>query len=406
MEALAVINQQAAITPGQEITTALFNDFVRFIDRSEKTTRTYLTNLRQFMAWLKYRAIRQPQRQDIIQYREWLSIEHESIAFRPDLPAGWMHNADRNGNPIRIICKPATVKTYLQSVKQFFKWTAANGLYPDIAANIHPPKLTRSHKKDSLTAAQVLKIENAITAGADARTQAAAEAAKDTAGRMQRSTEQGKRLYAMYLLAVNAGLRTVEISRANIRDIEEKDGRAWLYIWGKGRAEADQKKPIVPEVKAAIDDYLQSRTDRPTGASPLFVSTGNRSHGKRIAPTTISTMLKGAMLEAGYNSERLTAHSLRHTAAHYAMEQTGKNIYKAQMYLRHADPATTEIYLDADTGEEDAAIARKIWDRYHGEPERMQTASNREELEQIAATMTPDAMQLLTAIARNIAQQA
>lgn len=66
---------------------------------------------------------------------------------------------------------------------------------------------------------------------AQERTQAAQEARKDTAGRMQRSGEQGKRLYAIYLLAVNAGLRTIEISRANVKDLETKGGQSWLYIW-------------------------------------------------------------------------------------------------------------------------------------------------------------------------------
>lgn len=122
-----------------------------------------------------------------------------------------------------------------------------------------------------------MQIENSIAQKAQEATQAAADAAKDTAGRMQRSTEQGKRLYAMYLLAVNAGLRTVEISRANVKDIVTKGSSTWLYIWGKGRTEPDQKKAIAPEIMAAIKDYMQSRTDRPTGNSPLFVSTGNRS---------------------------------------------------------------------------------------------------------------------------------
>ena len=45
----------------------------------------------------------------------------------------------------------------------------------------------------------------------------------------------------MYLLAVNAGLRTVELSRANVKDLEVKAGSAYLYIWGKGHSEADQK---------------------------------------------------------------------------------------------------------------------------------------------------------------------
>ena len=395
MEAIAVINPQS-IAPAQEITAALFNDFVAFIDRSEKTTRTYLTNLKQFMAWLKYAAITRPVRQDIISYRQWLTAEHDAISFAPDTAAGYAFRTDANGNPVKVICKPTTVKGYLQSVKAFFSWTAANNLYPNIAANIHAPKITESHKKDSLTAAEVLTIENSIAERAMKRTEAAAGAVKDKTGRVQRSTEQGKRLYAMYLLAVNAGLRTIEISRANIKDLETKGGRTWLYIWGKGHSEADQKKPIAPEVKAAIDDYIQSRTDNPTGNSPLFVSTGNRSKGKRIASTTISTMLKHAMQEAGFNSERLTAHSLRHSTAQNVMQLTGHNIYQTQQYLRHSSPKTTEIYLENDTAEQDESIAKQLYSLYHG---GTGTTDSRDKLQSIIAVMTPQQIEQLATIA-------
>lgn len=395
MEALAIYSRQE-IAPAQEITTALFYDFVAFIDRSEKTTRTYLTNLKQFMAWLRYSNTRRPARQDIISYRQWLTVEHEAISFAPETVAGFTYRKDSTGNTVKITCKPTTVKGYLQSVKAFFSWTAANNLYPNIAANIHAPKIADSHKKDSLTAAEVLTIEKSIAQKAQEATEAAADAVKDKTGRVQRSTEQGKRLYAMYLLAVNAGLRTVEISRANIKDLETKSGRTWLYIWGKGRSEADQKKPIAPEVKAAIDDYLKSRTDNPTGNSPLFVSTGNRSKGKRIATTTISTMLKRAMQDAGFDSERLTAHSLRHSTAQNVMQLTGHNIYQTQQYLRHSSPKTTEIYLENDSTEQDEAIAKQLYDLFHGGTGK---SNDRERLQEIIAVMTPKQLAQLTSIA-------
>lgn len=344
--------------------SSLFNDFVLWIDRSEKTTRSYLTNLRQFMAWLLFADVKNPAREDIISYRQWLTAEHDAITL--DSESGWKYRTDNAGQPIKVNCKPNTVAQYLRSVCQFFRWTAANNLYPDIAANIHAPKIKHdTHKKDALTAKEVLQIEESITENAHKREQAAQEAQKDTAGRLQRSTEQGKRIYAMYLLAVNAGLRTVEISRANIKDLETKGGQAWLYIWGKGHTEPDQKKPIAPEIAAAVKDYLQSRTDNPTGSSPLFVSTGNRSGGKRIAPTTISTMLKRAMQEAGFDSERLTAHSLRHTAGTNVQELTG-NLYTTQKYMRHSNPATTEIYLHNDTEKQEAGIAQDLYNHYHG----------------------------------------
>ncbi len=395
MEAVAVLDNRQDIAPVQEITTALFNDFVAFIDRSEKTTRTYLTNLRQFMAWLKYTAISRPARQDIISYRQWLTVEHDAISFDPNTVTGWKYRTNDKGNPVKVTCKPTTVKGYLQAVKAFFSWTGTNNLYPDIARNVHTPKVTESHKKDGLTATEVLTIEQSIAATAAQRTKAAANARKDTAGRVQRSTEQGKRLFAMYLLAVNAGLRTVEISRADIKDLETRDGRTWLYIWGKGHSEADQKKPIAPEVAKAIKDYLQSRTDNPTTSSPLFVSTGNRSGGRRIATTTISTMLKEAMKEAGFNSDRLTAHSLRHSTARNVMELTGNNIYQTQQYLRHNSPKTTEIYLENDTAEQDERIAQQLYQYYHGG-----TADSREGLQGMIATMNPQQLEQLAAIAQ------
>ena len=397
MEAITVYNRQE-IAPAQQFNTGLFNDFVAWIDRSEKTTRSYLTNLRQFMAWLKYAAVVNPIRQDIISYREWLTAEHEAIALDPGSVNGWTYRTDATGNPLKIVCKPNTVAQYLRSVCQFFRWTAANNLYPDIAANIHAPKVkNETHRKAYLNAKEVLTIEESIAERAQERQQAAQEAQKDTAGRMQRSTEQGKRLYAMYLLAVNAGLRTVEISRANIKDLETKGGQTWLYIWGKGHTEPDQRKPLAPEVAAAVKEYLKSRTDKPTGNSPLFVSTGNRSGGKRIAPTTISTMLKRAMQEAGFNSDRLTAHSLRHTAGTAVQEVTG-DIYKTQKYMRHSNPATTEIYLHNDTEKAEAGIAQQLYNLYHGTG-----TDNRAKLEQLINRMTPQQLEQLTGIAAAMA---
>jgi integrase/recombinase XerC len=377
----------------------LFTDFVEWINRSEKTTRSYLTNLKQFMAWLKYAAILNPVRADIIAYKEWLSAEHDAISLDTASAAGWRYRTDGAGNTIKVNCKPNTIAQYLRSVAQFFRWTAANNLYPDIAANIHAPKIRHdTHHKEALTPDEVLTIETSITQRAEERAQAAQDARKDTAGRMQRSTEQGKRLYAMYLLAVNAGLRTIEISRANIKDLVTKNGQTTLYIWGKGHTEPDQRKPLAPEVAAAIRDYLTSRTDKHTGASPLFVSTGNRSGGKRIAPTTISAMLKQAMKEAGFDSERITAHSLRHTAGTAVQELTG-DIYKTQKYMRHANPATTEIYLHNDTEKAEAGIAQQLYNLFHGTG----ATDTRAQLEELLNRMNPQQIEQLKGIAAAMA---
>lgn len=397
MNELTTTSSAAAITPATDLRPALFDDFISFIDRGEKTTRTYTTNLRQFAAFLAYKMISRPQRQDVIAYRDYLAAEHEAIQYDP--ATGWTYRTDKAGKRYTVTCKPTTVKIYLQSVRQFFSWTAANGFYPDIAANVHGPKVRHDvHRKDALTAADVLTIEQSIETAAGAKVDAAGANKKDTAGRISRATEQGKRLFAMYTLAVNAGLRTIEISRANVRDLEVRNGRAVLYVWGKGHTEPDSRKPLAPEVYDALRDYLDSRKDRPTPGSPLFVSTGNRSGGKRIAETTISKMLKGAMQQAGFNSDRITAHTLRHTAGTNVQEITG-NLYITQKYMRHANPATTEIYLHNDTEKQETQTAQDLYNLYHG----ITGGDDRAQLETLLQRMTPAQLAQITGIASAIA---
>lgn len=350
------------ITPAQ-LPGILYDRFISFIDRGPATTRTYYNNLRQFAAYLAFTGTAAPTRDDITAYREYLLKEHDAITL--DAAGSWTYRTDKHGNRIKVTCKPATARQYLQSVKQFFSWTASSGLYPNIAANIHAPKIRHDiHKKEALTAADVLTIENSITNSAIIKATDAADSDKDAAGKVNRAIEQGQRLKAIYLLAVTAGLRCIEISRANVKDIERHGNRAFIYIHGKGEAEAADKKAIALPVYDAIRSYLKTRGN-PAGADPLFTATGNRSGGKRLAPTTISTMLKQAFITAGFNSDRITAHSLRHTAGNSVMELTGKNIYITQQYMRHANPQTTEIYLHNDNAKQEADIAEQIYNLYH-----------------------------------------
>lgn len=286
----------------QSFNNNLFDRFIEYTDRKDSTIKGYLTCIRQFMLWLNDEKIQQPCRDDIKAYREYL--ERRQLAI-------------------------GTQQQYLRAVKHFFKWTASEGLYPNIADNIHSAKVRHDlHKKDALSREDVPKIAESI----------------------DRSDEQGKRLYAMYLLCITCGLRCVEIHRANIEDLKTVGSRSYLYIQGKGHDDKDAPVLITPEVLAALKEYLAARTGDKSGKAPLFTGTSNRSKGQRIAETTISTMLKNMLINAGYDSDRLTAHSLRHTSGTGAYLATG-NIYLAQKHQRHCDPATTEIYIHAEERE-------------------------------------------------------
>ena len=330
----------------------LLNSYVAYLDRGENTTRSYLVCLRQFAAYLAFRGIDKPTRETVIQYRDYLLSEHDAIQIEAAAPY-WSYQTE-NAHKVRITCKPATVQLYLTALKQFFAWTEDNGLYPNITKNVKAPKVSRNHKKEALTPADVAKIETMLKE----RIRSAGN---------HRKEEQARRMLAIFQLEVVAGLRNIEISRARIRDLEVINNQAYLYVWGKGQDAPEERIPLAPGVYETIRDYLQIRFDKAPNA-PLFPATGNRSGGQAIAPRTISTMIKNILKAAGYDSERITAHSLRHTAATTAMQLTG-DIYKTQKYLRHANPATTEIYLHVNDDKANAETADAVYKAYHSDEE-------------------------------------
>ena len=324
----------------------LFTRFVDYTDRKKTTLKGYMTCIRRFAAWMADRGIQQPTRDDVKTYRDYLT-----------------------GSGLAT----GTQAQYLRAVKHFFKWTAAEGLYPNVADNVHGAKVRHDvHKKDALQREDVAQI----------------------AATIDRSDEQGKRLYAMYLLCVVCGLRTIEINRADVGDIKTVGGVTYLYLQGKGHDDKDAPVLLIEEVYAAITDYLDSRSAKVTPKSPLFTSTSNRSKGGRILTTTISTLLKKLLVNAGYDSDRLTAHSLRHTSGTGA-HKAGIDLYGVQHLMRHCDPATSEIYIHDDDHKAAEEKGRKgIYDYYFNGAELTPILP---ELEAAIMTLTADQQRELLA---------
>jgi integrase/recombinase XerC len=79
---------------------------------------------------------------------------------------------------------------------------------------------------------------------------------------------------------------------------------------------------------------------------PLFAGVGNRNAGGRLTTRSISGIEKGALVSAGLNSDRLTAHSLRHTAATLNL-LNGGTLEETKQLLRHTNINTTLIYAHA-----------------------------------------------------------
>lgn len=312
MNTLAIVEGSNALQAPQEITEDLYNSFIAYIDASQKTVETYTRAIRQFAKYMAENGIRRPVREDIIAYREWLKEDH----------------------------KPTTVQNYITAVRLFFQWTEQEKLYPNIADHVKGAKLDRNHKKDYLTSRQVKKV---------------LETAKE-------DSIQGLRDYAILAVMFTGGLRTIEVSRANIEDLRTAGDDTALYLQGKGHEERTDYIKLMPEVEDALRAYLTARgaTDP---KEPLFTSTSNNSKGKRISTRTVSGIVKEALKNAGYNSEKLTAHSTRHTAVTLAL-MGGQKLEEVQQFARHKNLATTLIYahnLDRAKNQCEATIAKAIF---------------------------------------------
>lgn len=291
----------------------LLSRWINYLDASPKTVETYTRAIRQLWRYMQLNNITAPQREDI-------------IAFREDLKA--------SGH------KPSTIQNYITATKLFFQWLETEHLYPDITAHLKGAKLDRAHKKDYLTSSQVKEILQGI----------------------DRTTPRGKRDYAILALMITGGLRTVEVSRADIGDLRTVGDSTVLFIQGKGREEKTEYVKISSPVEKAIRAYLRDRAETDP-AAPLFASTSNNSRGGRISTRSVSAIAKARMQAAGYDSERLTAHSLRHTAVTLSL-LAGKDITEVQQFARHANIATTMIYnhaLDKAKNTCSAAISAAIF---------------------------------------------
>lgn len=312
MNTPVIANRDNTLTEAQSVNESLYEKFIAYLDASPKTVETYTKSLRAFFTWLQQHSITRPTFEDVKGYRDYLLQNH----------------------------KPSTVTAYIFIVRRFFEFTEAQGLYPNVAGKLKGAKISREPKKDYLTSSQIRSVLSGI----------------------DDSSLQGLRDKAIVTLMVSCGLRDIEVSRANIEDMRTLGDNTALYVQGKGRDERSEFVIIPAKVEESIRAYLAARGNT-SGSDPLFTSLSNNSKGKRMTTRSISGIAKAAMIEAGYNSDRLTAHSLRHSAITIAL-LNGATVQEAQQFARHRSINTTMIYshnLEAQRNKCSGLIANSIF---------------------------------------------
>lgn len=291
---LTTTTATAATAAAANIEVAV-NAFLANQDVRHNTPATYKRALKQFFVWVEGtgRHTDTLERTDVLTFKRWMEREDYS---------------------------PNTINSYLTAIRRFYSFLELNG-YNNIAKGIKSERTTNTQRfeKSDFTANQAAAILQAV------------------------NTNGTLRDIAILELMIRCGLRTIEVSRLTIADLQIIDtDTATLRVLGKG--DKVRFVPVTAKALKAIQRYLMhDRKERLAGAEPLFASEAHQNNGGQLSTATISRIAKRYIRATGIDDDRHTAHSLRHTTAALIYEQS-HDLDRIQQLLGHSNPATTQIY--------------------------------------------------------------
>jgi len=179
-----------------------------------------------------------------------------------------------------------------------------------------------------------------------------------------KDTIKGLRDRAILLMYLYTARRRSEIANLRWGDLEEgiivdkAGGRRMGFLYhfsGKGRQTIDDITELPLPAKEALDRYLTASGRRATlrPESPLFTSSLHPSRAEKLLlGDSIAFIMKEYVRKAGLDTERITLHSLRHTATQLRYG-AGEDILSLQNLLRHESLDTTRRYLEGLMGTAD-----------------------------------------------------
>jgi len=144
--------------------------------------------------------------------------------------------------------------------------------------------------------------------------------------------------WAILMLLYGAGLRIGEALGLTADHLPIGD-----VIAVTGKRAKTRMVPILPQVKAAVEDYLALSPYPPRSGEELF-------RGARGAPLDAALVRRAVQLARGRLGlgERTTPHALRHSFASHLLAR-GADLRSLQELLGHASLSSTQIYTAVDT---------------------------------------------------------
>jgi site-specific recombinase XerD len=153
-----------------------------------------------------------------------------------------------------------------------------------------------------------------------------------------RSSPTGSRDFAMLMLVARLGLRSIEVARLQLDDVDWRHGEVIV----RGKARRRDRLPLPVDVGQAVAAYLADARP-PISPRGLFVTC--RAPRRPIRADLVGDVVERACRRRGIPT--VGPHRLRHALA-TEMLASGVALTDISQVLRHRDLATTAIYAKVD----------------------------------------------------------
>jgi integrase/recombinase XerD len=208
-----------------------------------------------------------------------------------------------------------TLREYLNTLKNFFRYLYLFRLKTDYTlANIRLPRIDRWQRlRIPLTKKEVKRIFQEV---------------------LKKDTFQSRRDFTMLVLLYYYGLRSMELRKLRIEDIDFVN--SLIKINAKGPME--RLLPLPQDIQEILKDYLAIR---PKSSLPyLFITSTPNS----FLDTVLASTLRNYGLKAGIG-KRVSPYVFRSTCATHMLEYRNLGVLEIQKWLGHSSLESTRRYL-------------------------------------------------------------
>ena len=280
---------------------------------SAHTRAAYERDLKGWIGWCQSRGVH-PLRARVMNVDEWLAAQRDGGAAR------------------------RSIARRLSALGSWYAYLIINTAGDPAPLITHNPAVTDARPKVDRDASPTVGLDRAE---AD-RLITAADA-------------DGPRSSAIIRLMLTNAVRCGVICTAQVTDLSHDRGHRVLTTTVKGGKL--KRDPLPPPTARAVAVYLESRGN--PGAGPLFATRTGAPLAEPYLFRLVQRLARKARIPA---ADRLSPHSLRHTAITEALDAT-HDLRKAQDLAGHADPRTTRLY-DLRRGQLDGHAAYVLATRY------------------------------------------